>query len=97
MMFTRDDLNRAYESYAKRYGRGRAVDAVDEATGTMFVGQVPENKFVDTIAALTGSPAANRRKFKAAAQASPGERLKHVHDALNAMARSIYTSRASRP
>lgn len=96
-MITRDDLDRAYEAYAKRYGRGRAVDAVEEATGTMFVWEVPENKFADAIAVLTGSPAASCRKFKADAQASPGERLKHVHDKLNAIATVIYSARASRP
>jgi len=77
-----NNLQRAYDECVKLHGRDAAVSAVEKVTGQMFVGKVADNQIAAVIAALTGGTAT--------AQAAPRDRLRLIHNALGAMARSIY-------
>jgi len=56
---------------------------------------VPADKIAAAVAALTGRVVADTTA-RMTAKASPRERLKLVHDALNAMATSIYAPKERR-
>ncbi len=87
---------RAFNDCVGRNGRGHAVDALLAATGTMFHFEVPPAKIAATLAALTGGLTVAHGGGKMAAQASPRDRFKFAHDALNAMAASIYAPKERR-
>lgn len=89
--FTHADLERAFNDCVERNGRGHAVDALLKATGTMYWFEVADDMIAAAMAALTGGVTVAHGGGKMTAQASPGDRLKLVHDALNGMAQSIYS------
>lgn len=81
-------LERAYFDYVERYGRNAAVDAIESSTGTLFMGEVPDEKVVDALAALAKPPLV--AQAKAPVRLSPADPSASVHDKLDAMAKSIY-------
>ncbi len=95
-MSTRETLERAFNEAVERHGRGHAVTALEAATGTKFWFEVPDDKVGAALAALTGGVTVAHGGGKMAAKASPRDRFKLAHDALNAMAASIYAPKERR-
>jgi hypothetical protein len=85
--FTRADLQMAFDDYAEANGREAALAVLADKTGTRDLAAVPDHRIVVVMASLVGGLSFGGGM---AAKASSRDRLKLVHDSLNAMAVSIF-------